>query len=64
VAGVVDFFAIYLVPMNVWYILPFEALAGTVSLQFAPEREGHKYKSYMEAWHLLRSVETKMVCDV
>jgi hypothetical protein len=44
----------YLVPMNVWYILPFEALAGTVSLQFAPERVGHKYQLYMEAWHLLR----------
>jgi hypothetical protein len=55
VAGVVDFFAIYLVPMNVWYILPFKALAGTVSLQFAPERVGHKYQAYMEAWHLLRA---------
>ena len=43
--SVVADFAIYLVPMNVWYILPFEALAGTVSLQFAPEREGHKYQS-------------------
>jgi hypothetical protein len=53
-AGVVDFFAIYLVPLNVWYILPFEALAGTVSLQFAPGREGNKYRAYLEAWHLLR----------
>jgi len=54
VAGVVDFFAIYLVPMNVWYILPFETLAGTVSLQFAPGRVGNKYQVYMEAWHLLK----------
>lgn len=52
--GVVDFFAIYLVPLDVWYILPFEATAGTVSLQFAPERTGHKYQRYMEAWYLLR----------
>jgi hypothetical protein len=54
-AGVVDFLAIYLVPLDVWYILPFEATGGTVSLQFAPEREGHKYQKYMEAWHLLKA---------
>jgi hypothetical protein len=53
-AGVVDFIAVYLVPMNVWYILPLEALAGTVSLQFAPGRVGNKYQAYMEAWHLLK----------
>ena len=53
-AGVVDFFAVYIVPMNVWYILPFEATEGTVSLQFAPGRGAHKYQRYMEAWHLLR----------
>ncbi|HWZ83570.1 MAG TPA: group I intron-associated PD-(D/E)XK endonuclease [Terriglobales bacterium] len=53
-AGVVDFIAVYLVPMNVWYILPFEALAGTVSLQFAPGRVGNKYQAYVEAWHLLK----------
>ena len=53
-SGVVDFFAIYLVPVDIWYVLPFDALAGTVSLQFAPERRGHKYQPYMEAWHLLK----------
>ena len=55
VAGVVDFFAIYVVPVNVWYILPFEATAGTVSLQLTPGREGHRFQQYMEAWHLLRT---------
>jgi PD-(D/E)XK nuclease superfamily protein len=56
-AGVVDFFAVYLVPVDVWYILPFEAMAGMVTLQFAPERKRHKYQRYMEAWHLLREAQ-------
>ena len=54
-AGVVDFFAVYVVPVDVWYILPFAATEGTVSLQFAPERAGHKYQQYMEAWNLLKT---------
>jgi len=53
-AGVVDYFAVYLVPIDVWYILPFEATGGTVSLQFSPEERGHKYHRYLDAWHLLR----------
>ncbi len=53
--GVVDFFAIYVVPLDLWYILPFAATEGTSSLQLAPEREGNKYQRYIEAWHLLKS---------
>jgi PD-(D/E)XK nuclease superfamily protein len=52
-AGCVDFFAIYLVPIDLWYIIPFEA-TGSTSLQFTPEMKGQKYQRYMEAWHLLR----------
>jgi len=52
-AGVVDFVAIYLVPVDVWYIVPFEAMEGVVSLQFRPGELGNKYGRYMEAWHLL-----------
>ena len=32
----VDFFAIYLIPPDTWYILPFEATGGNLSLQFTP----------------------------
>jgi PD-(D/E)XK endonuclease len=53
-AGVLDFVAIYLVPVDVWYIVPFEAMAGIVSLQFRPGQRGNKYSRFMEAWHLLR----------
>jgi hypothetical protein len=56
-AGVVDFVAVYLVPVDVWYIVPFEATGGIVSLQFRPGKRGNKYSRYMEAWHLLQEVE-------
>jgi hypothetical protein len=51
---VVDFVAVYLVPVDVWYIVPFEATGGVVSLQFRPGKRGSKYSRYLEAWHLLR----------
>jgi hypothetical protein len=49
----VDFFAIYLIPLDLWYIIPFEAVKGT-SLMLTPGRKGQKYKHYTEAWHLVR----------
>jgi hypothetical protein len=53
--GTVDYFAVYLIPVDMWYILPFEKTRKTsVSLQFTPGKEGHKYEVYREAWHLLR----------
>jgi hypothetical protein len=51
----VDFFAVYVVPADVWYILPHSATQGTsVSLRVGPGKFGHKYENYLEAWHLLR----------
>jgi hypothetical protein len=51
----VDFFAVYVIPEDVWYILPAKVatpLKGHFML--APQRKGQKYEPYMEAWHLLR----------
>jgi hypothetical protein len=46
----VDFFAIYLVPIDRGYIIPFAAASKTsVSLQFTPQKQGHKYECYLEA---------------
>jgi PD-(D/E)XK endonuclease len=56
--GTVDYFAVYLIPVDTWYILPFAKTRKTsVSLQFTPGKEGHKYEGYREAWHLLRGAE-------
>jgi len=57
-SGVVDFFAIYLIPIDAWYIIPFALIGRTnCTLHFTPDSKRHKYASYREAWHLLRGEE-------
>jgi hypothetical protein len=57
----VDFFAVYVIPEDVWYILP--AKIGSVlrgHFLLAPRRKGQKYERYIEAWHLLRGEKEKL----
>jgi hypothetical protein len=53
VRGKLDVIAVYLVPIVLWYIIPFEVAAENLSLTLTPY-EGRKFSQYMEAWHLLR----------
>jgi hypothetical protein len=51
----VDFFAIYVIPEDVWYILP--AAVGTRlkgHFMLNPHNPRQKYRVYKEAWHLFR----------
>lgn len=48
----VDFFAVYLVPIDLWYIVPFAVAEKNQSLNLTPY-DGHKFAQYIEAWHLL-----------
>jgi hypothetical protein len=52
-----DFAAVYLIPEDVWYIIPTEHIAGQTSLFFSPKLRNSKYGQYKEAWHLLRGAE-------
>ena len=53
--GTVDFFAILLVPIDDWYIIPFEVMGRkNSSLHFTPKSRRQKYGRYREAWELLR----------
>jgi len=53
--GTVDFFAILLIPIDEWYIIPFEAIGEMhCSLHFSPRNIRQKYRNYREAWHLLK----------
>ncbi len=55
VPGTVDYFAILLVPIDDWYIIPFEVVGITnCSLHFTPKSKRQKYGKYREAWDLLR----------
>jgi hypothetical protein len=57
-SGVVDFFAIYLIPIDTWYIIPYEVMGRTnCTLHFTPGSKRQKYAAYREAWHLLRGEE-------
>ena len=59
----VDFFAIYVMPEDVWYILPARvvrrdwlAISGLLR-----EDKAQKYHRYIEAWGLLRCRKRKRV---
>jgi hypothetical protein len=52
-AGEIDYFAIYILPEDVWYIFPARTLAGVGAVVLTPHRKGHKYERYMENWWLL-----------
>ena len=53
--GTVDYFAILLIPIDDWYIIPFEVMGRTnSSIHFTPKGKRQKYGEYREAWHLLR----------
>src|ERR1700688_915505 len=59
-SGVVDFFAVYLIPIDAWYIIPYELMGRTnCSLHFTPDSKRHKYAAYREAWYLLRGEDLK-----
>jgi hypothetical protein len=52
--GSVDFFALYIVPLDDWYIIPYAAIGNRNKvLYFNLDKKLRKYGKYLEAWHLL-----------
>lgn len=49
----IDYFALYVLPKDAWYIFPVRCLLGITAVCLAPNRKGHKYERYMEAWWFL-----------
>ena len=49
----IDYYAIYILPVDLWYIFPARTLAGMGSVGLTPQRKGHKYERYLENWWLL-----------
>ncbi len=55
-----DFFAIYVIPVDVWYIIPAEvATLHKHNILLSPRLKGHKYARYLDARHLLRGERRK-----
>jgi len=49
----VDFFAVYILELKQWYIIP-RAVSESTSLRLHPNKKDHKYSQYLEAWHLFK----------
>lgn len=50
----IDFFAFYIIPEDVWFIVPIAAMGGAkYAVYLNPRRSRGKYFRYLEAWHLL-----------
>jgi PD-(D/E)XK endonuclease len=59
----IDFFAVYVIPEDAWYIIPASVVVRLKSsLRLYPHstnQRKHKYECYFEAWHLLKSAKPK-----
>jgi hypothetical protein len=51
----IDLFAAYVIPANVFYILPLAATNNQPDILLTPNKKNSKYAQYKEAWHLLMS---------
>lgn len=47
-----DYLAVYIIPANIWYIIPHE-LINTKTLRFNPDSKKCKWFSYKNKWDLL-----------
>src|SRR5580704_8234738 len=62
-----EFVAAYVIPEDVWFIIPEKKVRGLWSVGLYPKLETAKYREYQEAWDLLRgetpgSVERIQAC--
>jgi hypothetical protein len=49
-----DYLVVYVIPEDIWYIIPFAAVGGRTSiLLLDPRLPRSKYLPYLEAWQLL-----------
>jgi hypothetical protein len=51
----VDYFAIYLLREDIWYIFPAKRLIGQNGVMLSPRNERSPHERYKEAWELLDS---------
>lgn len=53
----IDFLAVYIVPLNIWYIIPVKACLNHRNLRFYPGSKNSRgrYEKYREAWWRLES---------
>jgi hypothetical protein len=52
----IDVVIAYIVPLDLWYVVPVKDFAGRKNLWFYPHgsKKGSRFEIYREAWHLLK----------
>lgn len=55
----IDFLAAYVIPLDLWYLIPANSMQGRTAVSLSPHRKNLKYARYREAWHLLRAKPSK-----
>jgi len=50
----IDFFAFFIIPEDLWYIVPISECHARFAVHLDPYRRDSKYFPYLEAWQLLR----------
>jgi hypothetical protein len=60
----IDCIVAYIVPLNLWYVLPVECFSPCKNLWFYPHgsKKGSRFESYREAWSLL-APNLKELCE-
>ena len=53
----IDFVAGYIIPEDLWYILPFAALGARKVLNINPHLSSSPFNAYRDAWELFRPTE-------
>ena len=59
-----DFMAVYVIPLDSWFILPEKVVRGKRGVQVQPRSKRSKYAQYREAWCLLGGREDKTLSGV
>jgi hypothetical protein len=51
----IDFLVAYIVPLDIWYVIPVKLVTPVLGLCFYPSgcRLGGRFEPYREAWHLM-----------
>ena len=57
--GTVDFFAVFVIPVAEWYIIPYAAMGKKTTLHFTAGSKRARWARYREAWDLLKVIEIR-----
>jgi hypothetical protein len=68
----IDLFAAYVIPLDVWYLIPAATLLGARRLTMAmlspvtppAKKASYRYECYREAWNLLTKSRSDLIRDV